>query len=92
MRPPGAARRACIAPRYLRHIDREARARFDARLSVMDAALDISLGDFAAWGDAERIAVNVSTLYREYRGGPDPTGEPAPFAMMAELARRGPRR
>jgi len=77
---------------YLRHIDREARARFDAGLSVMDAALDISLGDFAAWGDAERIAVNVSTLYREYRGGPDPTGEPAPFAMMAELARRGPRR
>jgi glyoxylase-like metal-dependent hydrolase (beta-lactamase superfamily II) len=77
---------------YLRHIDREARLRFDAGLSVMEAALDIGLGDFAAWGDAERVAVNVSTLYREYRGGADTGGEPAPFAMMAELARRGPRR
>jgi len=77
---------------YLRYIDDEARARFDAGLSAADAALDISLGDFAAWGDAERIAVNVATLYREYRGGPDPAGEVNPFALMATLARRGPRR
>ncbi len=60
---------------YLRFIDGEARARFDAGLSAKEAALDIALGDFAAWGDAERIAVNVATLYREYRGGPDPAGE-----------------
>jgi glyoxylase-like metal-dependent hydrolase (beta-lactamase superfamily II) len=77
---------------YLRHIDKAARERYDAGLSVMDAAMDINLGDFAAWGDAERIAVNVSTLYREYRGGADPAGEPSPFAMMATLAKRGPRR
>src|SRR5260221_2283644 len=77
---------------YLRHIDREAHARYDASLSAAEAALDISLGDFAAWGDAERIAVNVATLYREYRGGPDPAGETNPFALMATLARRGPKR
>lgn len=77
---------------YLRHIDREARVRYDAGMSALDAALDISLGGFADWGDAERIAVNVSTLYREYRGGPDPAGESNPFAMMAALAKRGPKR
>jgi cyclase len=77
---------------YLRHIDGEARARFDAGLDVTEAALDISLGGFADWGDAERIVVNVSTLYREYRGGRDPAGEPSPFQMMATLAARGPRR
>ncbi|HZZ36817.1 MAG TPA: MBL fold metallo-hydrolase [Caulobacteraceae bacterium] len=77
---------------YLRYIDREARARFDAGMGAAEAALDISLGDFAGWGDAERIAVNVATLYREYRGGPDPAGETNPFALMATLAKRGPRR
>ena len=77
---------------YLRYLDGEARIRYDAGLSVMDTALDISLGGFADWGDAERIAVNVSTLFRDYRGGPDPSGEPSPFQMMATLAARGPRR
>ena len=59
-----------------------------------EAVLDISLlGGYADWGDAERLAVNVSTLYREYRGGkpPDPI-DLAPFRLMAALAERGPRR
>ena len=77
---------------YLRYIDAEARARYDAGLSAADAAMDIALGDFASWGDAERITVNVATLYREYRGGPDPAGEANPFALMAVLAKRGPKR
>ncbi|MHB8527985.1 MAG: MBL fold metallo-hydrolase [Caulobacteraceae bacterium] len=77
---------------YLRYIDHEARSRFEAGLSAEEAALDISLGTYADWGDAERLAVNVSCLYREYRGGPDPAGEAAPFRLMAALAARGPRR
>jgi glyoxylase-like metal-dependent hydrolase (beta-lactamase superfamily II) len=77
---------------YLRYIDGEARARFDAGMTAADAALDISLGDYASWGDAERIAVNVATLYREYRGGPDPAGEANPFGLMATLAKRGAKR
>jgi glyoxylase-like metal-dependent hydrolase (beta-lactamase superfamily II) len=76
---------------YLRYIDGEARKRYDAGLSVLEAALDISLGDYAAWGDAERIAVNVQTLYREYRGGSDTPGPLDAFAMMADLDRRGPK-
>ena len=27
-----------------------------------------ALHDYAAWGDAERIVVNVNTLYREFSG------------------------
>ncbi|QLC24024.1 MBL fold metallo-hydrolase [Parasphingopyxis algicola] len=72
---------------YLRFVDREARQRFDAGLSVRDAAHDIALGDYASWIDAERIAVNVDTLYREYRGdasAPDIVGL---FSLMAELKR-----
>ena len=73
---------------YLRFCDREARKRFVAGLSAADAARDIALGDYSSWLDAERIAVNVDTLYREYRGAlhesPDPI---ALFTLMGELRR-----
>ncbi len=69
---------------YLRYVEAEARARFDAGLSVRDAALDIALGDFESWGDAERIAVNVDTLYREFSGTTEETPVVELFAMMAE--------
>ncbi|MGH1422055.1 MAG: MBL fold metallo-hydrolase [Hyphomonas sp.] len=69
---------------YLRYVEAEARARFDAGLSVRDAALDIALGDFESWGDAERIAVNVDTLYREFSGATEETPVVELFAMMAE--------
>jgi glyoxylase-like metal-dependent hydrolase (beta-lactamase superfamily II) len=72
---------------YLVYIEREARARFDAGLPAREAARDISLADYASWGDAERIAVNVATLYREF-GDPGPAPTPIElFGWMAELAR-----
>jgi cyclase len=73
---------------YLAFADREARKRFDAGLSVRDAAHDIALGDFSAWGDAERIAVNVDSLYREYRGDGKVTPVIELFALMAEVRAR----
>ncbi len=69
---------------YLRYVEAEARARFDAGMSVRDATLDIALGDFESWGDAERIAVNVDTLYREFSGSTDETPVVELFGMMAE--------
>ena len=72
---------------YLSYIDREARKRFDAGLAAEQAALDIALGDFDSWGDAERIAVNVDTLYRGYRGDPVPTSPIALFELMGKIAR-----
>ena len=70
---------------YLAFVDREARGRFDAGLSVREAALDIALGDYASWGDAERIAVNVDSLYREYRGDGKTTPVIELFALMAQV-------
>jgi len=70
---------------YLAYVDREARKRFDAGLPVREAALDIALGDFSSWGDAERIAVNVDSLYREYRGDGKVTPVIELFALMADV-------
>ena len=70
---------------YLHYIDGEARKRYDAGLSVRDAAHDIALGDFSSWGDSERIAVNVATLYREYDGDDSAPDVVQLFGLMAEL-------
>ena len=67
---------------YLVYVRDEARARFDAGLSVYDAAMDISLADFDSWGEAERIVVNVATLYREF-GSTEQSGDP--IELMARI-------
>ncbi len=72
--------------RYLEHILRETRERHAAGMSSYEAARDIDLGEFADWGESERIAVNVDTIYQEL----DPTHQPADvverFTRMAEMA------
>ena len=70
---------------YLRYVDTEARKRYETGMSARDAALDIALGDYASWGDAERIAVNVDSLYREYRGDGVVTPVIELFGLMAEI-------
>lgn len=70
---------------YLRYIEREARARFDAGMSAEDAAFDISLADYSSWGDAERIAVNVATLYREFAGDDSAPNVPELFGLMTRI-------
>jgi cyclase len=72
---------------YLVYIEAEARRCFDAGLPVRDACHEISLADYDSWGDAERIAVNVHTLYREFCGDPGPANPVELFGLMAELAR-----
>lgn len=74
---------------YLRYIEGEARKRYDAGLSVRDAAFDIKLGDFESWGDNERIAINVDTLYREFSGSTEAARTVELFGLMGELKRRG---
>ena len=70
---------------YLEYISREAKKRFDAGFSVLDAALDISLTDYDSWGDSERIGVNVATLYREF--GDAGTSRTDMFELMATIHR-----
>ncbi len=72
---------------YFVWLTREARARFDAGMAASEAALDIPLGEFADWGDPERIVVNIDTLYREFGA---PQAEPDTLRLlqgMSEYAR-----
>jgi hypothetical protein len=56
-------------------------------MDAFEAAKDIALGDYASWGDAERIVVNVDRLYREFSGDDSAPQVAALFSRMAELAR-----
>lgn len=70
---------------YLQYIHDEALLRYKAGMAMEQAARDISLADYDSWGDAERIAANVSTLYKEFAGDDSPTDIVAIFALMSEL-------
>lgn len=70
---------------YLEFVRDEARARYDAGVPAREAAREIALGAFSGWSDAERIAVNVATLYREF-GDETPVALPDLFTQMAEIA------
>ena len=70
---------------YLVYVTDEARQRFDAGMGLLDAALDISLADYDSWGDAERIVVNVATLYKEFSGDPQPNDTTELFGLMAQV-------
>jgi cyclase len=71
---------------YLGYVEAEARKRYEAGMSAEDAARDIALGDFSGWGERERIAVNVDTVYRHLGGETAPPDVVRLFGLMAELA------
>ena len=71
---------------YLIYIDTESRKRFESGLSALEAAKEIDLDLFSTWGDAERIAVNVNSLYREYKGEEKRDEITLLFQQMAELS------
>ena len=71
---------------YLVYIEAEARKRHAVGMSVMEAAQDISFEDYSSWGDAERIVVNVDTLYKEFNNDPTPSNIVQMFEMMSKLA------
>lgn len=84
--------RGVIAVRdYLTYIRNEARTRFDAGMSPLDAAMDISLTDYGSWGDGERIVVNVATLYKEFSGDATPNDVITLFGLMAKVHKARPR-
>lgn len=72
---------------YLRWVDHEARRRFDDGMPMEQAVFDIALGEYRNWLDAERLAVNVASLYREYAGDMAAADVVAMFGLMARLRR-----
>ena len=74
--------------RYLRYVRDEALARFDAGMDEEAAADDIDISDFREWGDPERIAVNVATIYRERDPSLPEVPVPELFVRMARWSAR----
>ena len=72
---------------YFGELATEVGKRHEAGLDPMDATRDIVLDGFEDWGEPERLAINVDTLYRELRGEPRKTDVLELFARMAELDR-----
>jgi len=85
---PVTDRRGVLAVRdYLRYVRDQARLRFDAGMTPLEAALDIQLRDYESWGDGERIVVNVATLFKEFAGDPAPHDVTELFGLMARVHR-----
>jgi cyclase len=74
--------------RYLEYVRDEAAARHRAGMPALEAALDIELGPFADWGDRERIAVNVESIYAELDSSYERASAPELLARMGTYLRR----
>jgi len=61
-----------------------AKEAYDAGASAHQAALDLSKSGYGHWAEAERLVVNVATLYRQWDGSPVPDALHS-FAAMARL-------
>jgi glyoxylase-like metal-dependent hydrolase (beta-lactamase superfamily II) len=70
---------------YFALLTEEARLRFDAAMTPMEAARDIDLGPYSGWGEPERLVANVHALYREF-GSDAPSDVLTLFGEMAALA------
>ena len=53
---------------YLETIREQARDAFDTGLPEEEATRSVDVGDYASWGEPERLALNVGRLYQEFRG------------------------
>jgi len=73
---------------YFEYIEAEARKRFKAGMSALEAARDIALDKYASWGDPERVVVNVDAVYRELSESSEPGNPIELFGQMAQLAKR----
>jgi cyclase len=70
---------------YFELLTDEARVRFEAGMTPLDAARDIELDAYAGWSEAERIVANVHALYRDF-GDPTPLDALTLMGEMAALA------
>jgi cyclase len=70
---------------YFTLLTSEARQRYEAGLSPLDAARDIDLGPYAGWSEAERVVANVHALYRDF-GDTSPADALTLMGEMAALA------
>ncbi len=70
---------------YFELLTSEARTRYEAGMTPLDAARDIDLGPYRGWSEAERVVANVHALYRDF-GDPSPSDALTLMGEMAALA------
>jgi len=70
---------------YFEYITDEAKKRFDTGMPPEEACTDIDLKEFYKWGEWERIAVNVTTLYKEFSNNLAEPNNIALFELMAKI-------
>jgi glyoxylase-like metal-dependent hydrolase (beta-lactamase superfamily II) len=69
---------------YWQWAEAESRKRYEAGMPAPEAAREMLSGPFA-WGDPERIVINVDALYREFAGDSSPANRVELFGTMAKL-------
>ena len=80
---------------YVETLKQEAKKRFDAGMSAVEASVDINMGRFDEWPNAtERVIGNVMRFYLEFKGTPLAPIDPreirkARETYLAGKARRG---
>jgi cyclase len=77
-----------MVKRYLQFVRDEAAQRHAAGMGPFEAAMDIDLGEFAEWGDPERICINVDSVYRELDPAHEAAAAPELFTRMARYRAR----
>ncbi|UCE55732.1 MAG: MBL fold metallo-hydrolase [Desulfobacterales bacterium] len=70
---------------YWQWVDTEARKRYDAGMPAAEAAKEMLAGPYSAWGDPERIVINLDALYREFAGDSTPANRVELLGIMAKL-------
>ena len=70
---------------YLEFIHACALKSYEKGMSPEEAITAIDLGKYKAWGDSERIVVNIHTLYKEFSGDNSPADVIGLFTQMAEI-------
>lgn len=70
---------------YFDYLYEQARARHAQGMTPLQAARSMQLDRWAQWGERERLAVNVASIYAEIEGREPPNALEA-FQQMAELA------
>ena len=70
---------------YFELLTSEAKTRYEAGMSPLDAARDIDLGPYAEWSESERVVANVHALYRDF-GDRSPADALTLLGEMAALA------
>lgn len=70
---------------YFDYLVAEGEKRFKAGQSVVEASRELMKGTYSRWGDPERVAINLDTLYRQFGNDPTPASAVELFGIMAEL-------